>query len=150
MSRIKRIKEKIKIAFQAHMKALKETDSQEGASLIEVLIAVTIILIMMTFIGVGVANFIPKAQRTAAKNNISVFKNAAETFYLDNLTYPDALEELVPYINKSEIPKDPWGEDFHYKLDDEGKPYFATFGKDKSEGTEDDIDSNNYDKPDPK
>ncbi|MFW5703309.1 MAG: prepilin-type N-terminal cleavage/methylation domain-containing protein [Patescibacteria group bacterium] len=82
--------------------------SERGFTLIEIIIAVSIIalLILLPFLAFGQ---IQKQGRDAQrKGDVASIRNALEQYYADNGTYPDLLEDLVTEGYLAEIPEDPF------------------------------------------
>ena len=46
-----------------------------------------------------------------------------------------------PYMTASDVPRDPWGQPYRYRLID-GKPCIDSSGPDRKFGTEDDVNLN--------
>ncbi len=69
---------------------------------------------------------------------------ALDLYRLEKGKYPsneEGLKALEPYLKK-ELPKDPWGNEFHYKFPgDHGEYELVSYGADNAEGGEDnDLD----------
>lgn len=70
------------------------------------------------------------AKEKAAEIQIEALKSAVDLFFIDNGRYPSASEGLGalvlrpdslpswrgPYLRTPTVPKDPWGNEFDYKL----------------------------------
>ena len=93
----------------------------------------------------------PAPERAQVLADIAVMHEALEAFANNNArTYPDTLDLLVTpdtnghrYLNKTRIPKDPWGRDYIYcgKKD----PRVMTLGADgKPGGTGENADVDNH------
>ena len=111
-----------------------------------------------------------KADKSATKSQILLFGGALEKYVLDTRGYPtteQGLQALLsapaesdseegegsvsnwdgPYINKPELPKDPWGHDYQYaypseRTEGESGQHFPdiwSWGPDGEDNTEDDI-----------
>lgn len=96
-----------------------------------------------------------KAKVQVAMTQIEQFKTAAQLFQIDNGRTPKSLDELIhqpsdarnwkKYLEDlSEIPKDPWNNDYVYQSPGpRGEPFLITsYGRDGRSGTKDDITSN--------
>lgn len=79
---------------------------QQGFSLIELIVVVTIIGILAGVAIVNVKNAQRKARETALKENLFNMRKAIDNFYADKQKYPADLNELVPNYLRA-IPKDP-------------------------------------------
>lgn len=131
----------------------------EGWSFVETLIVMAIVLILTASVGISAIKQIDKARIVTAKSQLDTFSLALDSYYMDAGTYPTQEQGLDalwikpesspepknwsgPYISKS-VPKDPWGNDYHYINPGENNlPYgIISYGKDGLEGG----DGNNAD-----
>ena len=119
-----------------------------GFTLIEILLVVVIIGILAAIAVPRLAGKVEGAQRSAAKQGISVIEGAVDVYEVDNGKLPESLQNLItkgsepnwngPYIRKAEGLKDPWGTDFKY--DKQGNVYtVVSAGADGNFGSGDDI-----------
>lgn len=123
-------------------RGLRKADA--GMTLLEVLIVLALISLIAGAIGVTVFNNFKKGQDKTAKLMINEIRGAVQQYMSDNSgDCPPNLEELVnqKFLKKSSI-KDPWAKPFTLKCpgeqDSDGFD-IASSGRDKQEGTEDDI-----------
>ena len=128
-------------------------------TLIEILVVLVLIGIVMGIVG---GNFIgrgEKAKADAAKIEIGQIGQALDLYKLETGRYPsssDGLQALVtapggasnwngPYWKKSQIPKDPWGNDYRYTSPGQKGAYdilsLGADGKEGGEGANKDIAS---------
>lgn len=140
-NRIKLIKEKI-------------TEEDEGFSFAEIIASIAIMLILSSAVGFSAMKYIDKARQTTALTQMSAFKNALQTYYLDCGNYPTEAQGLNalwekpyispvpanwdgPYIDR-EIGKDPWGNEYIYKIPGRNNLPFEiiSYGSDGKEGGE--------------
>lgn len=120
-------------------------------TLIEIMIVLAIIALVGGVVGVNVFNRLEQANIDTTATQISGFKSTLANYRRDKGKYPSALSDLLKggYIGDesgqpvSEVPKDPWGEDYIYKVPGPSGQEFeiVSKGKDRAEGTEDDISS---------
>jgi general secretion pathway protein G len=114
----------------------KETRyARPGFSLMEIMIAVTIMGLIMAMVVPAVNNSLKKAKKRTAVSSLRNFKNAITEYHNETHQYPTKLRDLIkkptglkgweePYLAFEEIPQDPWGQDFKYKVTQGGKhPY---------------------------
>jgi len=128
---------------------------KNGFTLIELMLVVIIIGVLIAMVMPKLAGRSEQARTIAAKadieSNISV---SLDMYELDTGAYPSDLDALMkkptpeppnwrgPYLKKR--PKDPWGQEYHYKFPGEhNKDTYdlSSWGKDRSEGGGDDIDN---------
>lgn len=120
------------------------------------------LLLVLVILGILAAIVVPKfsgrteqARNTAAQSQISTFGTALDSFEVDTGRYPTGkggLLDLVqqpanapgwkgPYL-KSDIPKDPWGNDYVYECPGKHNPSsydLMSMGPDGRIGGDDDI-----------
>lgn len=134
---------KIMQIFRAHLENQNKLDRQAGATLIEVMVAVAIIVILMSAIGIAVVSNIDKANIAMALQNINTMKMGIKSYQLDPEhlgKMPEELSEIAPYLDPPQIPKDPWKNDYNYEVNEDGVTYkIYSSGKDGEKGTEDDV-----------
>jgi general secretion pathway protein G len=138
----------------------RRANSQRGFTLVEMLVVITIIGLIMALVGPRVLNYLSESRVKAAKIQIQSFTSALDLFYLDAGRYPssaEGLEALVrpiggvatwngPYVKGGNVPKDPWGNPYVYKVPGEhGAAYevrsLGSDGQDGGTGTAADITS---------
>jgi general secretion pathway protein G len=106
--------------------------ARSGYSLLEVLIAVTIIALLAALIAPRLFGQLDASQVTAARTQIRMIETALDTFRLDIGRYPAPEEGLValvtpppdlvdrwagPYLDGG-LPSDPWGNSFQYRSEE--------------------------------
>ena len=128
-------------------------------TLVELLV---VLVLIGTVLGIVGGNFIgrgEKAKADAAKIEIGQIGQALDLYKLETGRYPsssDGLQALVtapggasnwngPYWKKSQIPKDPWGNDYRYTSPGQKGAYdilsLGADGKEGGEGANKDIAS---------
>ncbi|NOY75326.1 MAG: type II secretion system major pseudopilin GspG [Kiritimatiellaeota bacterium] len=117
-------------------------------TLVEIMVVIGIMMLLLALAVPFVAKSFGKGQVAAAKLQIQNFDTAITTFRIDTGKLPQSLDELIhstgdkkwdgPYLNKKEIPKDPWGNEFIYeKTSDNPNGYtIISYGSDGSPGGE--------------
>ena len=123
---------------------------QDGFTLVEMLVVITIIGLIMGLVGPRVLNYLSDSKAKAARIQIEGFAQALDLYFLDNGSYPathDGLAALLqkpsnverwngPYLKGNVIPNDPWGKPYAYAFPGtHGLAYdLASFGADSREG----------------
>jgi general secretion pathway protein G len=118
---------------------------QRGMTLIEIMVVVAIIGMLMGTVGVFAFGRFEKAKITDTKMVIKNVEAALVHFQTDNTdSCPKQLDDLVTQKYLTKKPLDAWGQQLVFKCPGEKSPDGADIvskGKDKAEGTADDIKS---------
>ena len=128
--------------------------NEEGFTFIETIIVIAIILILSAGVGFSAMKYIDNAKLASVKNQISTYKLALESYYLDCGVYPSESQSLLalwekptlspvpirwngPYIDQ-EISNDPWGYSYIYNAPGQKNLPFTikSYGADGMEGGE--------------
>jgi general secretion pathway protein G len=122
---------------------------QDGFTLVEMLVVITIIGMIMALVGPRVLNYLSESRVKAAKIQIQSFSSALDLFYLDAGRFPSSSEGLPalvrpvsgvagwngPYVKGGSVPNDPWGNPYVYKQPADQAPYeIRSLGSDGQEG----------------
>lgn len=122
---------------------------QEGFTLVEMLVVITIIGLIMGLIGPRVLNYLSESKVKAAKIQLQSFSSALDLFYLDAGRFPSTAEGLAalvqptpgvaawngPYLKGGNVPNDPWSHPYLYRAPGEHGPYdILSYGSDGQEG----------------
>ena len=128
-------------------------DRRGGFTLVELLVVLVILSLVMGLVGPRVLSYLSSSQSRAAKLQIESFASALDLFYLDNGRYPstsEGLEALVrrpaaatnwsgPYLQQPDVPVDPWGNAYEYRVPGNRAPYtIVSLGSDGQRGGSDD------------
>ena len=127
---------------------------EDGFTLIEILVVITIIGLIMSLVGPRVLNYLSESKVKAAAIQIQSFASSLDLFYLDLGRYPSTNEGLAalvqrpggitgwngPYLRNGYVPNDPWGHPYIYRSPSEnGRPYeiisLGSSGKEGGTGT---------------
>lgn len=123
--------------------------NEDGFTLVEMLVVITIIGMIMALVGPRVLNYLGESRTKAAKIQIQSLSSALDLFYLDAGRFPSSSEGLValvrpvsgvsswngPYIRGGTVPNDPWGNTYVYKQPGDQAPYeIRSLGSDGQEG----------------
>ncbi len=129
-------------------------------TLMEVLLVLVILVILAAMVAVPLAGTQSRAYERAARANIRTLEQSLNLYQMDLNRYPttaQGLQALVnppsdlpnpakwqgPYIEKGELPSDPWDQPFQYRFpgtrNGTGYPDVWSVGADGVDGSEDDI-----------
>ncbi len=127
----------------------RNREGEEGFTLVEMLVVITIIGLIMGLIGPRVLNYLSESKVKAAKIQLQSFAGALDLFYLDAGRYPstsEGLDALVhraagtaawngPYLKGGSVPNDPWNNPYIYHAPGEHGPYdIMSHGSDGQDG----------------
>ena len=122
---------------------------QQGFTLVEMLVVITIIGLIMGLIGPRVLNYLSESKVKTARIQLQSFASALDLFYLDAGRFPSTSEGLTalirqtpgvaawngPYLKGGNVPKDPWNNGYVYRSPGEHGPYdIMSYGSDGQEG----------------
>lgn len=131
---------------------------QAGYSLLEILVVLAIMAVLATLVAPRLFNQVDRSKVTTAKAQARSLKTSLDAMRLDMGRYPTAEEGLSlliappaetaaralwygPYVD-GELPRDPWGNAYHYfppQADETGLtqgPRIVSYGADNAEGGE--------------
>lgn len=137
---------------------------QAGFSLVEILIAISIMVLLGTIVGIALNDLPTKGRYDAAKIQVNSFKTAIQLYIADNGMPPTQRQGLaalvtkptdapIPqkykpngYLDSREVPLDPWGNDYAYLVPgSNGEPFeiicYGADGEVGGEGYDADISS---------
>jgi len=122
----------------------------EGFTLVEILVVITIIGLIMGLVGPRVLNYLSESKVKAAAIQMQSFSSSLDLFYLDLGRYPTTSEGLTalvqqpssasgwngPYLKNNSVPNDPWGHPYRYHSPSDHGPYdILSLGPSGQEGT---------------
>ena len=122
---------------------------EQGFTLVEMLVVITIIGLIMGLIGPRVLNYLSESKVKAARIQLQSFASALDLYYLDAGRYPSTAEGLAalvkqtpgvaawngPYLKGGSVPTDPWNNPYVYRAPGEHGPYdILSYGSDGQEG----------------
>lgn len=123
-----------------------------GFTLIELLVVLVILGLLAGLVGPQVMKYLSSAKSDTAELQIEDLAASLDLYRLEVGHYPstaEGLQALVeappgadnwngPYLNKKEVPKDPWGNEYHYRAPGEHGPFdLYSLGADNADGGED-------------
>jgi general secretion pathway protein G len=127
----------------------RQNAGEQGFTLVEMLVVITIIGLIMGLIGPRVLNYLSESKVKAAKIQLQSFGSALDLFYLDAGRFPSSAEGLTalvqatpgvtawngPYLKGGNVPNDPWNHPYVYRSPGERSPYeIVSYGSDGQEG----------------
>jgi general secretion pathway protein G len=122
---------------------------EEGFTLVEMLVVISIIGLIMGLVGPRVLNYLSESKVKAARIQLQSFGSALDLFYLDAGRFPSSSEGLAalvqrmpgvsawngPYVKGGNLPNDPWNHPYLYRSPGEHAPYdIISYGSDGQEG----------------
>jgi len=122
---------------------------EEGFTLVEILVVITIIALIMGLVGPRVLNYLTESKIKATQIQIESFASALDLYFLDTGKYPTSSEGLTalvrrpggpsawngPYLKGGILPKDPWGNAYVYRSPGQHGIYdIISYGADGQEG----------------
>ena len=131
-------------------KVFKQRRRDRGFTLIELLVVLVILGLLAGLVGPAVMKNIGTANKGTAEQQILNFSSALDSYRLEVGRYPNSsegLEALIsqpsgadrwngPYLRKSKVPLDPWGNEYQYRAPgDNGRPVdIVSLGSDNADG----------------
>jgi general secretion pathway protein G len=128
---------------------------RRGFTLMEILLVLAILVVLGSMVGVGYFKVQQGAMRNIAEGQIATLKSAVNMYTLHIGTPPNDLQSLLeappelsnptkwqgPYLEESQLPLDPWNQDYQYEIIDaaNGKFRIWTNGPDMQPDTQDDV-----------
>ncbi|MDF1702222.1 MAG: type II secretion system major pseudopilin GspG [Planctomycetota bacterium] len=116
-----------------------------GFTLVELMVVVVILGTLIALVGPNIWNMLFKGNVSAAETQMSNFESAIDQYRMSNKKLPDSLDALTetdgrnPYPFMKTIPKDPWGNEYEYRVLDRSTFQLRSYGEDGEPDTDDDI-----------
>jgi len=134
---------------------VKKTNRQYGFTLVELLVVLVVLGLLVSIVAPRAIGYLGGARTDMARIQMETFASALDMYRLDMRNYPSAeegLDALVrapagavrwrgPYLNRPEVPLDPWDNPYvyHSKGAGEKKYRIVSYGADGREGGEDEA-----------
>jgi general secretion pathway protein G len=118
------------------MKKMRRQRRRAGFTLLEILVVIAILGLLTGMVAVAVVPTFSKAKVDTTRTNIGTTMDLLKQYYLRKNKYPDTgtgLKALVDEQITDKVPKDAWGNDFVYLLEN-GKPVVMSYGDDGTPG----------------
>lgn len=113
---------------------VRQTRQRGGFTLVEVLLVLVIIVVIASL---GITNYRKsheRALKNAARAQCRQLATLLDQYQMDVRQYPAGLDALIappadladqsrwggPYLEKPEVPKDPWEQQYQYVIEDDG------------------------------
>ncbi len=117
------------MTLQTNRRQCAARRAEQGFTLVEMLVVISIIALVMGLVGPRVLNFLTESKVKTAKIQIESFESALDLYFLDAGRYPttsEGLDALVerpgsgvvwngPYLKGNVVPTDPWGTPYVYR-----------------------------------
>ena len=111
--------------------------TQDGFSLIELMVVITIIGLLGGIVGVNVMRHLRRANVQATKSQLILIDDAIAAYKMETRRLPDSLSDLVGedgFLRTDEVPTDAWGNDFIYEPQGRREFLLYSLGADNLEG----------------
>jgi general secretion pathway protein G len=130
---------------------IRRPENRRGFTILELMVVLVILSLLGALVAPRFFGQVKKAKHKAASAQISYLELALDSFFLDAGRYPttaEGLDALItrpsgvpewngPYLKKSEIPLDPWGNAYIYMSPGSHGDYdLYSYGADGTEGGE--------------
>ncbi|HUO07379.1 MAG TPA: type II secretion system major pseudopilin GspG [Phycisphaerae bacterium] len=134
---------------------MSRRQNQRAFTLIELLLVLVILVVLATLVLPKLTGRSKQAKIDAAKSQISLFDNALSLYESDVGNYPTSQQGLLalveapsgvkgwkgPYLTKTSIPNDPWGNAYIYVCPGQHKPDMYDLSSNGPEGNTEPIDN---------
>ena len=142
---------------ERNVRSMKARRQVSGFTLVELLVVLAILGMLAALVGPQVLNQLGGAKSKSATIQIRDFEQALELYKLDVGRFPrsgEGLEALVsqpsgakgwngPYLKKDELPMDPWGNPYEYRVSG-SRIEIISYGADgRAGGSDEDADVSN-------
>src|SRR5437870_2881035 len=130
-----------------------QNSNRQGFTLIELMIAIAVFAIIAIVVIPNVMSYLDRAKKGRVLSDLTTLKGAIMQYQLAVSKFPSRLQDLVRppadpkerakwpeggFLEKKELPDDPWGNSYQYKLNPAGAehPYeLFSYGSDQGPDT---------------
>jgi general secretion pathway protein G len=140
------------------MFARRNRRRRPGFTLMEILLVLAILVVLGSMVTVGFVRMQRQAYIQSTQSQISLLETAVNAYTLNigmppstqqgleallapPADIPDPNKWMGPYLNREQLPLDPWGNPFQYEQVDSERFRIWSPGPDRASGTEDDVSS---------
>jgi len=113
--------------------------NSKGFTILEIIAVIVIIGLLWALVATNFIGKVDEARQIDAQAQIGLLGQALDLYRMEKGKYPsneEGLKAIQSYLKK-ELPKDPWGNEFHYKSPgDHGDYDLVSYGADNAEGGE--------------
>ena len=116
-----------------------------GFTLVELMVVIVILGGLIAIVGPNVFSALREAERSRAEAQMDIITQQVKQYYLRHRKLPTSLDQLTEEDPRTgeplmeQIPDDPWGNPYEFKLLGNKKFQIVSAGEDGQEGTEDDV-----------
>lgn len=116
-----------------------------GFTLVELMVVIVILGTLLALVGPNIYNALFAGNEHAARSQMANFEQALDQYKMKHKKYPSSLQVLTetdgrnPHPLLKQIPDDPWGTPYEYRLLDRANFEIRSAGEDLELNTEDDI-----------
>lgn len=111
--------------------------NSRGFTILEIIAVIVIIGLLWALVATNFIGKVDEARQVDAQAQIGLLGQALDLYRMEKGKYPsneEGLKAIEPYLKK-QLPKDPWGNEFHYKSPgDHGDYDLVSYGADNAEG----------------
>jgi general secretion pathway protein G len=124
-------------------------------TLMEILLVLAILVVLGSMVTVGYVRLQQEAYKKSARTQVGMLEEAVNHYVLSVGSLPPDLNALLqappdlanpakwtgPYLDKQNLPQDPWNQDFNYEVVDQANSKFRIWsnGPDLQAGSSDDV-----------